>query len=147
MDAMSNDSNSGFALFILLSVFIACGIIASFVQDRYPGKAFAVGFLLGPLGVVIAILVDFGSCNVCGSRVSATAVVCPGCHNKRVKVWIKENKLIWPCRHCGSTVNNDQRHAGRSFPCPVCKENITVPEREKVGTMMTVQDQTTKTIA
>ncbi|WP_417378164.1 hypothetical protein [Gimesia sp.] len=144
---MSNDSNSGLFIFTILATSLVCGMIAAFVQDRYPGKAFAVGFLLGPLGIVIAMLVEFGSCNVCGSRVSGTAVLCPGCHNKRVKVWIKEDKLIWPCKHCGSTVNNDQKHAGRSFPCPVCKEQITVPEREKVGTMMTVQRRTVKQTA
>lgn len=147
MGIIFNESNSGAVLFILLITPFACGAIAAFIQDRYAFKAFGVGFLLGPLGVVIAMLFDFGSCNVCGSRVSATAIVCPGCHNKRVKVWIKEDKLIWPCKHCGSIVNNDQKYAGKSFPCPVCKEHISVPEREEVGTMMTVQRRTVKQTA
>jgi RNA polymerase subunit RPABC4/transcription elongation factor Spt4 len=144
MGIMINGESSGTLFLILLISPIACGMIAAFVQDSYPGKAFAVGFLLGPLGIVIAMLVDFGACNVCGSRVSATAIVCPGCHNKRVKVWIKEDKLIWPCKHCGSIVNNDQKYAGKSFPCPVCKEHISVPAREQVGTMMTVQKRAAK---
>jgi len=132
-----------FMLFMMVS--IACGAIAAFIQDRQPLKGFYTGFFLGPLGIVIAMLFNFGTCNVCGFRISDTAVVCPGCQNKRMRVWLKDDKVIWPCKHCGSVVNNDKKHAGRSFPCPVCKEQIEVPSQ--LGEMMTVQRRPDKQTA
>lgn len=128
---------SGMWLAILLGVPVVCGIISYIIDTQSPDKAFAIGFLLGPLGIVIVMLFDLSSCEICGSRVSPAALICPGCHNKRVKIAEKEGNVIWPCRHCGAVVKNSARFAGRSFGCPACNNQITVPYRYFVGKRVT----------
>jgi hypothetical protein len=68
---------------ILILVWLACPILAGMIAAR-KGSAFAgllLGALLGPLGVIIALLSPGSTkvCPWCRSRIDERASVCPKC--------------------------------------------------------------------
>lgn len=71
--------------FLMLWVF--CGVIAAIIaaQKGSSGCGFAIlGFLLGPIGIILAILISGQQCPYCKKRISKNAKICPFC-NKELK--------------------------------------------------------------
>lgn len=111
-----------FELFIL---WLICGAAAAYVaHSRGAGGCgwAIVGFLLGPLGFVLAFTAGV-KCETCGKTISEQAKVCPYC-GRGVPGKRSSSKLI-TCRQCGQFVAPSAiacPHCGRSFRwnCVVC---------------------------
>jgi hypothetical protein len=75
--------------FVLIVGWLACGLIAASIGQR-KGEgcgAFIVGVLLGPLGILLA-LVSKGNrktCPFCKELIHKDAVVCPRCQRDLIK--------------------------------------------------------------
>lgn len=67
-------------LFLALFVFAPLGAVVG-SQKNAPVTGFFLGLLLGPLGVLLAWLIDQrDQCGRCGGRLNGTPSVCPHCH-------------------------------------------------------------------
>ena len=68
----------------LLFVWVMCGIIGLMVgqQKGIAPLGCAMGFLLGPLGLVVVLLMAGNrvECQWCKTRIRPDAAVCPQCH-------------------------------------------------------------------
>ena len=119
-------------------IFLVFGVIAAVIPNGNPVKAFFLGFLLGPLGVAFVLLFELGKCSYCGTPLAPNVKICPGCKCDVVTIRHADGKLIWPCSHCGAMVKNKSEYAGRSFPCPLCKNEISVPTQNEIGKQITM---------
>ena len=65
-----------------LVVWIICGVVAAIIASAKgsSGCGFAiVGFLLGPLGIIIALVSSGEKCFYCKKRIHKDASICPYC--------------------------------------------------------------------
>jgi len=65
--------------------WIICGIVAAIIasQKGSSGCGFAiVGFLLGPFGIILALLLSGEQCPYCRKKISKDASVCPYCQKE-----------------------------------------------------------------
>lgn len=80
-------------VFILL-IWVICGIAAMAVYQR-KGRSgvtgFLGGFLLGPIGLILAILSgnNLPKCPFCAERIQKEAKVCPHCQRDLPEDWSK----------------------------------------------------------
>lgn len=70
-------------LVLAVGFWILCGATAALIGARkgMRGQGFALGFVLGPIGVVLALAAkgDRRECPFCRELVDPAAVVCPRC--------------------------------------------------------------------
>jgi len=66
----------------LFALWIICGIIAAIIasQKGSSGCGFAIlGFLLGPIGIILSLLLSGEQCPYCRKKISKDITVCPFC--------------------------------------------------------------------
>ena len=87
---------------VILIIWVVCGIIAAAIaggKGRSGCGGFAIGFLLGPLGIIWALLMKTDQANINNKAVkSGEMKKCPACA-ELVKAEATK------CRHCGETLN------------------------------------------
>ena len=74
-------------LFTLVVIWTICGVAGAIVGSpkNAAGAGFLLGFLLGPIGIIVAFAVDGRrKCPKCATRVNAGATICPQCSSKLV---------------------------------------------------------------
>ena len=87
---------------VILIIWVVCGIIAAAIaggKGRSGCGGFAIGFLLGPLGIIWALVMKTDQTKVDDKAVkSGEMKKCPACAEL---VRTEATK----CRHCGETLN------------------------------------------
>ena len=126
----------------ILIINAICGVIGFAIGGRHAWKAAAICLLTGPLGIVIVMLVDLERCQQCGTRLSPSAKLCPGCNYGLSRIRVERGRVYWPCNHCGSETSSGTEHAGETTQCRSCKGKVTVPERSEHGALAAYTLQT-----
>jgi len=70
----------GFLIF-----WILCGVIAAMIaagKGSHPAGYAILGFILGPIGIIMALLMSGETCAFCGKRISKDASICPYCQHQ-----------------------------------------------------------------
>lgn len=119
----------------LLVLWILCGVICAVIasnKGRSGGGWFLLGCLLGPLGIVLALVVGKDEKVVAAAALKAgTAVKCPACAEL-----IKPEANV--CKHCqtdlGAYVWTLKFREGVKTNCPRCDKIVKLdPEEMAVG--------------
>ncbi|MDV8008633.1 hypothetical protein [Rhodococcus sp. IEGM 1318] len=86
------------ALFIGGAIWFLCGVIAAVIaswKDRSQGGFFVLGFLFGPIGILVAVLAASGTPPAPkGTR----AVVCPRCNAQQNVPTSQFQYECWQCK-------------------------------------------------
>lgn len=70
---------------IFFIIWIACGLISAMIASGNGSSGcvfFILGILLGPIGIIIALLSSGQKCPECGKKISNDAKTCPYCRTK-----------------------------------------------------------------
>ncbi|MFC9995860.1 hypothetical protein [Nocardia sp. NPDC127526] len=87
--------DSGTHILVVLGIAFACGLVSMVIADsrnRSDIEFFIVGFILGPIGILIAILISPGPPD--GMR----KVTCPRCNAKQNINIIADAYECWRCK-------------------------------------------------
>ncbi len=125
-------------LFISLLIWILFGIVAGMVGAK-KGEGclmFALGFLLGPFGLLIALFSKGNrkTCPHCRELVDKEAIVCSHCH-RELPVKVVPPPILAPvpqpadltmaCPLCGKSLLISSLKSGENY-CPNCFEKFIV---------------------
>ena len=80
-------------------VWIICGVVSAFLANK-KGRSvlgwFIIGFLLGPIGLIIVFLIGGKSCDYCKKSIHKDAVICPFCQQKVTPKPKVQSKILHP---------------------------------------------------
>ena len=103
-------------------IWIICGVIAGIIGTRKGQRrsAFVIGFLFGPLGIVLALVRkgDRRECPHCRELVHQEARACPHCQR------VVSGKLSIRCPHCGQCGAVTNFAGDDKIECPSCKHSF-----------------------
>lgn len=117
-----------------LVVWIICGVVAAMIASAKgsSGCGFAiVGFFLGPLGIIIALVASGVECPYCKKKIHEDATICPHCQkelnlNKLGLVDLVEFIISGKeCPCCKKKVHKN------TLICPHCQKKLN-PNRWKL---------------
>ena len=103
----------------IIFIWIICGLIAGMIgSSKGSGcSAFFVGFLLGPFGIIIALIMSGNriKCPYCRKEIDPKAVKCPYCQSEitHEKVTEVENEDVVYCHNCGGVNPVKYKHCTR----------------------------------
>ena len=104
-------------------VWIICGVIAAAIGAKKGETAsgFIIGILLGPLGIIIALLSKGNrrGCPHCRELVHREATVCPHCQRDLFK------SLSIRCPKCGEQGHVSEGMLNEKVECPSCKKTFS----------------------
>jgi hypothetical protein len=107
----------------IVIIWILCGIVAAMIGAKkgMGSSAFVVGFLLGPFGILIALLSkgDRRSCLYCKEWIHKDATVCPHCQRKL------EHVFDVRCPACGERGQVRESLLTERIECPKCKRTFS----------------------
>lgn len=69
----------------LVIIWIICAFISAIIAANKDSSIIGfsiIGFLLGPLGIIIALVGSGKECYYCGKRISKNAKICPYCRKE-----------------------------------------------------------------
>ncbi len=117
-------------LFLAGAFWIVCAAIASQVGARkgMAGAGFVQGLMLGPLGIVAALVSrgDRKECPYCRELVHSQATVCSHCCKGIDQVETSEVR----CPHCGESGQMNVRLQGSKVECPSCHKVFSTEGHE-----------------
>ena len=94
----------------LFLIWFFCSVIAGLIGAKKGAgcSGLFVGFLLGPLGIIIALIMSGNriKCPYCKKEIDPKAMKCPYCQSDITEKKILEGKKIVYCHNCG-TANPD----------------------------------------
>ena len=112
---------------IIVGFWIVCGIVGAIIGSaKNAGPAgFALGLLLGPLGVIAAFILDNRrKCPQCKGRVDDGAQICQHCHSAIVQLGRGSRKGAKPD---STTADDDHDQEQVHFKCKQCRTALTWP--------------------
>jgi DNA-directed RNA polymerase subunit RPC12/RpoP len=116
-----------------LLAWLACGLVAAAIGSR-KGEGclgFVCGLLLGPLGVVVAVLSKGNrvECPYCYEQINRKARICPFCRSAVGKGKPIAIPLVsFSCPACKTSLSTEKDLAGKAVQCPRCKTKLLVPK-------------------
>lgn len=110
------------ALNYWLIFWVLCGFVAAMIGARkgIGSSGFVVGFLLGPFGILIALLSkgDRKACLYCREWIHKDATVCPRCQREA------EPMFDVRCPACGEPGQVRESFLAEDIECPKCKRKF-----------------------
>lgn len=106
-----------------------CGVLGGIVGSakHSAGAGFLLGFLFGPVGVLITLALDGRpKCHACKSRIDPEASVCPQCGASLKRH--EQQAAIFHCPNCRRSIAADDSDV---MTCPRCRELIPVPAEHR----------------
>ena len=105
---------------IICIIWMVCVLVATMIGSKKGEGVFGfiAGFLLGPIGVLMAIFSkgDRKSCSFCKESIHKDATVCPHCQ-KAI-----EQLLIIRCPSCRKQAQMRESLLNERIECPKCKK-------------------------